>query len=167
MKMSDMVIGVGLIILGVLFLSENFGYIAFDFQNVWPVFVVLAGVGFWVGYFQDRKNYGLLMPGRILLIYGFLFFFCTKVGWYMMSNLWPVFIMAPGVGFFMMYFFGEREKGMLVPASILSGIGVLFMISHSGFWRYWPIALIIIGIVLIVKYQTQTKTKPEKQDKME
>ena len=66
MKTSDMVIGVGLIILGILFLFENFGYIAFDFADVWPVFVILAGVGFWIGYIQDKKNYGLVMPGTIL-----------------------------------------------------------------------------------------------------
>ena len=103
MKMSDMVIGVGLVILGILFLSENFGYIAFDFQHVWPVFVLLAGVGFWVGYFQDRKNYGLLMPGSILIVYGFLFLYCSIEGWYLMSYWWPVFILGPGIGFFMMY----------------------------------------------------------------
>ena len=56
MKKSDMIIGVGLVILGILFLSENFGYIEFDFQDVWPVFVLLAGAGFWIGYYQDRKK---------------------------------------------------------------------------------------------------------------
>ena len=49
MKKSDMIIGVGFVILGILFLSENFGYIEFDFQDVWPVFVLLAGAGFWIG----------------------------------------------------------------------------------------------------------------------
>jgi len=107
MKMSDIVIGVGLVILGILFLSENFGYLEFDFQKVWPVFVLLAGVGFWIGYYQDKKNYGLLMPGSILVIYGVLFLYCSMEGWYLMSYWWPIFILGPGVGFFMMYFFGE------------------------------------------------------------
>ena len=73
MKTSDMIVGIGLVILGVLFLSENFGYIEFNFQNVWPAFVLLAGIGFIIGYLQDRKNYGLLMPASILTIYGLLF----------------------------------------------------------------------------------------------
>ena len=87
MRMSDMVIGIGMIILGILFLSENFGYIAFDFQDVWPVFVILGGVGFWIGYLQDRKNYVLLMPGSILVIYGLMFFYCSIEGWDYMSDL--------------------------------------------------------------------------------
>ena len=153
-----MVIGVGLIILGILFLFENFGYIAFDFKDVWPVFVILAGVGFWIGYIQDKKNYGLLMPGTILVIYGVMFYYCSMEGWYYMTDLWPVFIIGPGIGFFMMFIFGQKEKGMLVPASILTGIGILFMLSKTGIIRYWPVLLIVLGIVMIVKYQTKLKS---------
>ena len=159
MKTSDMIIGIGLVILGILFLSENFGYIAFDFENVWPVFVLLAGIGFSIGYLQDRKNYGLLMPASILTIYGILFFYCTLEGWSAMSVLWPVFIIGPGAGFFMMYLFGGREKGLLVPASILSGIGLLFLISHSGFWRFWPLVFIIMGIIMIVRHYAGQQDK--------
>ena len=61
----------------------------------------------------------------------------------------------------MMYFFGEREKGMLVPAFILSGIATLFMISRSGFWRYWPVALIILGLVMIFRNRMNKEIKSE------
>ena len=165
MKTSDMVIGVGMVILGILFLFENFGYIEFDFADVWPVFVILAGVGFWIGYFQDKKNYGLLMPGTILIIYGLMFFYSSIEGWFYMSTLWPIFIIGPGIGFFVLYLFGPKEKGMLVPASILSGLGILFMLSKTGIMRYWPVVLIILGIVLIIKYQV--KSKPSEQKKVD
>ena len=158
MKTSDMVIGIGLVILGVLFLFENFGYIAFDFKDIWPVFVILAGTGFWIGYIQDKKNYGLIMPGTILIIYGLMFFYCSVEGWYYMSYLWPVFIMGPGIGFFLMYLIGQQEKGMLIPASILTGLGILFMLSKTGVMRYWPVVLIIIGIVMIVRYQIKSRS---------
>ena len=158
MKTSDMVIGIGLIILGILFLFENFGYIAFDFKDVWPVFVILAGIGFFIGYLQDKKNYGLLMPGTILIIYGVMFFYCSVEGWYYMTYLWPVFIIGPGIGFFMMFVLGQKEKGMLVPASILTGLGILFLLGKTGVVRYWPVVLIIIGLVMIVRYQMKSKT---------
>ena len=159
MKTSDIVIGIGLVLLGILFLSENFGYISFDFQNVWPVFVLLAGIGFALGFLQDRKNYGLLMPASILIIYGLLFFYCSIEGWYQMSLLWPVFILGPGVGFIMMYLLGGREKGLLVPASILVLLGLLFLIGQSGFWRFWPLALIIIGLIMIIRHYSGQSTR--------
>ena len=163
MKTSDMVIGVGLVILGILFLFENFGYIAFDFQDIWPGCVILAGAGFWIGYIQDKKNSGLLMPGTILIIYGLMFFYCSVEGWQSMSYLWPLFIIGPGIGFFMMYLFGQKEKGMLIPASILTGLGILFMLSKSGVMRYWPIVLIILGIVMIVRYQIKSRSGEKNQ----
>ena len=122
------------------------------------VFVILAGVGFWIGYVQDKKNHGLLMPGTILIIYGVMFYYCSMEGWYYMTYLWPVFIIGPGIGFFMMFIFGQKEKGLLVPASILTGIGILFMLSKTGVIRYWPVLLIVLGIVIIVRYQTKLKS---------
>lgn len=67
-----------------------------------------------------------------------------------METLWPVFILAPAAGFLAMYFGGTKEQGLLVPAGILSIIGIIFLFVSSGFGDYWPVFLIIAGIVLIV-----------------
>jgi hypothetical protein len=157
MRTSDFIIGLGLVILGLLFLLENFGYIEFNFGDIWPVFVVLGGVGFWLGFLKDRKNFGLVMPGTILIAYGLLFWYCSVQGWYYMQDLWPVFLLGPGIGFFLMYFLGERERGLLVPGSILSGLGILFLFRYSMYLRYWPVLLIIFGAVLIFRHLIQEK----------
>jgi hypothetical protein len=161
MKTSDIIIGIGLIILGLIFLFENFGYIEFDFKDVWPVFVLLAGLAFWLGFLKDRKNYGLIMPGTILIIYSLMFWYCTAEGWYYMTILWPGFLIGPGLGFFLMYLLGEKEKGLLVPATILTAIGILLLFRYSGVLRYWPVILVVIGIILILKSQFKS-TKSEK-----
>ena len=75
-----------------------------------------------------------------------------------MSYLWPIFIMGPGIGFFLMYLIGQQEKGMLIPASILTGLGILFMLSKTGVMRYWPVVQIIIGLVMIVRYQIKSSS---------
>ncbi len=152
MKTSDIIIGLALIILGALFLSQNFGYLEFDFSEIWPLVIVVAGGGFWAGYFQNRKNYGLLMPGTILIIYGLLFWYCANAGWYNMQYLWPVFLFGPGLGFFMLYLFGDKEKGLLIPAGILTGLGLIFLFSFSNLSLYWPLILIGVGIYLIYKH---------------
>jgi len=161
MKFSNIIIGIGLIILGLIFLSENFGYVEFDFGQIWPVFVILGGVGFWLGFLQDRKNYGLIMPATILTVYGLLFLYCSYDGWYNMQYLWPWFMIGPGIGFFFMYSFGEKDRGLLVPAGILSGIGLLFLFRHTGLLRYWPVILIIVGLVLILKHYRGENKKNE------
>ena len=161
MKTSDIIIGIGFIIIGIIFLFENFGYIAFDFEDIWPLFVVLGGCAFWVGYLKDKKNYGLIMPGTILIIYGLMFWYCSFEGWYYMTTVWPGFLIGPGLGFYFMYLFGEKEKGLLVPATILTGIGVLFLFRYSGILRYWPVIFIVIGLLLIFKHKKQSKQDTE------
>jgi len=157
MKLSDFLIGIGLVILGVIFLFDNFGYVRVEFWRIWPVLVILGGLGFWVGFFRNREDYGLIMPGTILVIYGLMFFYCAIAGWWHMEHVWPGFMIGPGIGFFLMYLLGPKEKGLLIPAGILTGIGLVFMFQRTSLLRYWPVVLIIIGVVLILKYTRDKK----------
>jgi hypothetical protein len=142
-------LGLGLIFLGIIFLLENLNVITFNFFLIWPVFVILGGVGFLLGFFINKKNYGLVMPGIILIIYGSLFMYCNIMGWEYMQSLWPVFLLGPGLGFFVLYFAGQKDKGLLLPGGILTVLGLLFIFRYFEYLRYWPVLLIIGGIVLI------------------
>ena len=93
------------------------------------------------------------MPGTILLVYGLLFWYCMEFGWWHMGEdrLWALFIMAPGLGFLAMYALGKQDKGFLVPAIILIGLGVIFM-GGSYFWEiFWPVVFILVGVWLLMK----------------
>jgi hypothetical protein len=156
--------GIMLIILGVLFLIANFANVHLD--ALWPVFVLGPGVAFIVMFFRDRNNYGVLMPGTILTIIGLLFFACTVYGWDQMEHLWPLFIMAPGLGFVMMYLFGKHERGLLIPAGILTGLGLVFLLDANESEYLWPGVLILVGLLFLVRWKkenspgTQAGTPP-------
>jgi len=152
MKISDFIIGLALVVLGLIFLFENFGIIEFDFSRMWPLIVILAGSGFWIGFFRSRKDSGLILPGTILLVYGFLFLFCALYGWWYMENLWPGFLFGPGLGFVLMYLFGEKEVGLLIPGGILLGLSIIFFLRYSVILDYWPLILIAVGLYLIYKH---------------
>ena len=101
----SLVPGIILIALGLLFLIPRL--LNVHLGELWPLLIFGGGIGFYVGFIHDRSNYGLLMPGTILSVIGLLFLYCTFEGWYMMETLWPIFIIAPGVGFVLMYLFGQ------------------------------------------------------------
>jgi hypothetical protein len=104
---------------------------------------------------RDRKNFGLFMPGSVLTVTGILFFICTFTGWGQMEELWPLFIMAPGIGFVMMYAFGKHERGLLIPAGILIGLGLIFLADsfHNEF--LWPIVLILVGLLFLLRWKKE------------
>jgi hypothetical protein len=139
--------GVLLILFGLFFLAANF--LDIEFHHLWPAFLIAPALYFYFRAFQNRSQYGLLMPGTVLLIAGAVFITCESIGWSAMQHLWPMFILAPGIGFFLLYWFGRREKGLLVPGSILTAIAVMFLMSQGGIGRFWPGILIVAGVAIL------------------
>jgi hypothetical protein len=146
--------GIVLIVLGVLFLIANFAN--YSMESLWPVFVLGPGVAFIVMFFRDRSIYGVLMPGTILTVLGLLFFACTAYGWDQMERLWPLFIMAPGLGFVMMYLFGKHERGLLIPAGILTVLGLVFLFNVNESEYLWPVVLILVGLLFLVRWKKES-----------
>jgi hypothetical protein len=75
-----------------------------------------------------------------------------------MERLWPFFVMAPGLGFVMMYLFGKRERGLLIPAGILTGLGLIFLLNVNESEYLWPGVLILAGVLFLIKWK---KERPE------
>jgi hypothetical protein len=147
--------GLLLIVIGIIFLLPNVTDLRG--RDLWPLLVLGTGVVFYAVFLKDRSNYGLLMPATILTIIGCMFLYCTIEGWHMMSQLWPLFIIAPGLGFALMYFFGKKEKGLLIPGGILLAIGFVFLIGFGEFDYLLPVILIVAGCLLIFKEKLRGK----------
>jgi hypothetical protein len=153
--------------LGILFLLSNMNilHLNYDIFNIgflisrlWPLlFLIIPGLAFHYGFLTGKsRDAGLLVPGGILLVTGIT---CqlsyTFNVWHIM---WPGFILAVSVGLFELYMFGSREKGLLIPVSILGGLSLIFFSMTLSWWfdysfkRYMvPVLLIIIGLVLLFK----------------
>jgi len=147
--------GIILIALGILFLLPRFFHV--HLAQLWPFFILGGGIAFYIAFIADRSNYGLLMPGTILTVIGLLFFYCTVEGWYMMETLWPFFIIAPGLGFALMYLFGNKERGLLIPAGILLALGCFFLLARTEYDYLWPLVLIAFGVFLLVAPRQKPK----------
>ena len=143
--------GVILIAIGGILLLKSFDIFYLKWDTIGSVILIFFGayqLGAWA---LNRKNYGLLFPGTIMLIYGLVFLLCSWNSWNLLSDLWPVFILAPGVAFLLMYFFGNKETGLLVTAIIMLGIGFIFLSQNFFYYNFWPVIIIVIGILLIWK----------------
>ena len=144
--------GILLIVLGIIFFLPNITSIRM--HELWPFFILGLGIYFFILFFTDRTNFGLLMPASVLTVMGLLFLYCAMVGWYTMNTLWPLFIIGPGIGFFLMYALGRKERGLLIPAFILTGLGCIFLMGTAGAEDYWPVILILIGALMLFPPKT-------------
>lgn len=154
MKKTGMLPGVLLITAGVLLLASNIGLLSFNWNFVWPLFLLVPGLVFELSFFGTGRNPGVLVPGGILTLYGLFFYFNIVTGWHFMDNLWPVFILGPGVGLFQLYVFGGRDRGVLIASSILGFISMVFLsFTLLGFAADYigPAILILFGLFILTK----------------
>ncbi len=154
MKKSSMFPGLLLIAFGVMLLANNMGLFVFNFEYLWPLFLLVPGLVFELSYFATGRNAGTLVPGGILTLYGLFFYFNIVTGWNLMDSLWPVFILGPAIGLFQLYLFGGRDNGVLISSTILFVISMTFFtFTLFGFAAEYfaPAALILIGFFVLFK----------------
>jgi hypothetical protein len=90
------------------------------------------------------------MPATVLTVVGLMFFYCIFEGWFMMRTIWPFFIIAPGLGFLLMYVFGRKESALLIAGGILSAVGLIFLVGVMENEYLLPLILIVIGVILLL-----------------
>ena len=155
---SSVLWGILLLFAGCILILANFGIIKIDWDNLWPLVVLIVGLFFEFSYFINRKDAGLLVPGGILTTYGLLFLYSSIADRGAIGRLWPIYPLGVAVGLFQLYLFGGRDKGLLIPVGILTAVSLFFLINHI-FWIDFRliagIVLVVIGIAIIFK---KTKT---------
>ena len=154
MKRTNILVGSLFIIFGIVLGISLLTDLKFEF---WPLFILIPGLIFELSFFNSRKKAdpGLLVPGGILTVIGLLFFFQTLTDWKYNEHLWPVYMLAVAVGLFQLYIFGGREKGLLIPVGILTGLFVIFTVGSlstiKDYFRYiGPVVIIIIGVIVLL-----------------
>ena len=166
MSRKNKTLGVILVILGVLFLLKSLNiFNPWEHISIWTVisklwpslFLILPGLMFHSSYFSgNRGNPGVLVPGGIFLVLGITFQLNVFFG--LWGFTWPLYIFAVAFGLFELYIFGSREKGLLIPIGILTGLSLLFFISSSlnkilsfNTRSYaLPMVLIFVGFALVL-----------------
>jgi hypothetical protein len=156
------VAGIILIVLGVVFFVATQGVFDLDWSNIWPIFPMLVGAGIIaIAFTADNPGAraGAVIGGTIPLLVG-AFFFAVTMGafqWGDMGTLWPVFPIIVGLAFVAGYFAGNREQpGLLWPAAIIGGIGVIFLIitatsvGYGIITQLWPLVLIAAGVLMLI-----------------
>ena len=101
---------------------------------------------------------------KINYIFGFLLLFIgvmlilsnfsvIEIVW---ENLWPLFLLIPGIFFELSYFISRKDAGLLVPGGILITYGLLFSINVIFGWHLmdnlWPIFPLGVAIGLFQLY---------------
>lgn len=70
---------------------------------------------------------------------------------------WPVILVAIGAWMFIDALGGGRERSAVFPATIIGGVGLVFLINEwdlvpGGIGELWPAFLIVVGMAFVMLY---------------
>ncbi|MBN1479411.1 hypothetical protein EH223_16460 [candidate division KSB1 bacterium] len=159
---SSLTIGLIFILVGVGLLMDKMNLFAFGWKEIYPVIFILISVVSFINAFAGQKNSSFW--GGVFGVLGAFFFLRNYdfVPNYWFEEFWPIFLIALGVGFIVLYIFNPRDWGVLIPGAILTGLGLVFIfesmdlidnffeIAFDAVFTYWPLVLILFGVALIL-----------------
>ena len=155
-KVFTIIVAVFFILVGVLGLLSSLTSFSIDWSFLGAAIPLLIGLFFEVQYFAEKKEPGILVPGGILTVIGILVLLEHFFGDGLSEYIWPIYILSPAVGLFQFYWFGNRDKALLIPVSILSVVCLVFLMVSlykiPPFSFMLPILLLAIGSYMIYKY---------------
>jgi hypothetical protein len=164
-----------LILVGLFFLLHNVG--AFDdlelsIDELWPGFLVLGGLAFWLQYlFGGTRDPGYVFVGTAALLLGLFFFLFTlnvelpfefenlsgPIDWDDNEFLWPAYPIIGGIAFVLLGILG-RDRGALGVGLVAIAVGAIAFLFTLGraedlkeIGRFWPVLLILIGGVALLQ----------------
>lgn len=151
MKKGNIIFGIILILLGLSALINRIFFIdILSFRNLWPLFLLIPGILFEVKYFETRKDPGILVPGGILTTLGTLFLIENISSFHLRKYIWPLYPLSVAIGLFQLYWFGNREKGLLIPIFILTIVSVMSILNQVfNKLFYWMDYKLIFPVILI------------------
>lgn len=160
-KRSLVVLASLFILAGIVFMLENFNIVQ-GISKLWPVFVLLAGIGFLLLFFKrQKKDPALICIGTFLVLLSPLFFYLNFTSWRSLVYLWPLFIGISGGGFLVTGLTFKNKVYTYLAIALITGFFATY-VMFSVALKLWPISLIFFGIsLLIVDYFNKKERKNE------
>ncbi len=88
-----------------------------------------------------------LIAGVALIVLGVVFILIQSVDMSFMETWWPLFVLGPGLLFFVtMFASGEKGGSLAIPGSILTTVGLIFFYQNAtGDWASWSYAWALVA----------------------
>lgn len=138
-----------LILIGAVFLLDNFGIIT-GVVAFWPALPLILGTGFCMLFFRSRRKDPVLLGlGSTILLNSIFFFYLNFAGWVRLAVLWPVFIVILGMTFLACYIH-SRETVLIYLAVFMIALGISFILVFAVSTKLWPLTLVLTGVSFII-----------------
>ena len=149
-KLKGLFMGGILVGIGLLFLADNLFY-GLDMEILWPSFILVPATILLAVWLQNKKKYAVLLFPVTTLVFFFIYFMWLNLtSWYNVELTWPNFLIGPGLGFLVVFFF-KKQWSYIIPALTLLILAGIFYSEMFDTTLIFSLALIAVGTFLIIK----------------
>ena len=156
-KQSSIVIGVALILAGLVFLLlQAFPEVAarFDLAGQWPLIMVGIGALFLIGAVLGSPP--LAVPGSIVGGLGLLLYYQNVTeNWESWAYAWALIPGFAGIGIMLMGLLDRSQRDQVRRGLRLVLVSLVLFLVFGGFFgafgQYWPVLLIIAGVLVLFR----------------
>ncbi|MBP5358622.1 MAG: hypothetical protein J6Y69_05490 [Treponema sp.] len=171
-KTFALVLGIILVIAGIFLMAQH-SFTSDESITLRVKINIIAGAVFLFLGLGPFSNWFLILVGLFMLQMGFLFLLVDlHVIPFTMRQMWPVLVSAAGIALVPagLYKLKRMKSIYLFPAILLILLGVFFSLfsfrilngSLSLFMhQWWPILIVITGVILVVLYFIQQVRKKD------
>jgi hypothetical protein len=146
-KRTGMLWGALLIIAGVIFLLQNFGF--FIDIGAWLAMALFTagGLGFLFVFLTDlRRRWWAAIPGATLLGLGATIFFDSYAPWPLAGFGGSVFLAAIGFGFILVFLADAAKWWALIPAGVMTTLAVVAGVDQMGVRAFDSGGIFFLGL---------------------
>jgi predicted membrane protein len=127
-------------------------------------YVLLAiGLPFFVAFLFNRDRWGFLIPAYVLLAIA-VFVPLSELGVLNDTLTVTYVLLAVALPFYVVFFLNTRNWWALIPAGILTVIGLAFLIAEASVEYIFAAALIVAGILILVRQLTKGEQTPQVEE---
>ncbi len=170
-KRGSIIGGLILILVGLLFLLlQTSPEIAaqFNMEIQWPLVIVAVGILFLVGAILGTAS--LAVPGVIISGLGGLFYYQNLTGnWASWAYAWTLIPGFVGLGMILMGLLDREQRSAIRGGVTLLLISLIMFALFGGFLggfglfqKYWPVLLILAGIMILLGRRSGKRSKEKK-----
>ena len=151
---GSLIAGVGLILLGALFICLNL-IPGVALRNIWPViFLVIAFAFFLPGlvWLDSRKSLAaLFIPGTIFFVLGAIFLFCTLTGnWIIWAFAWLLIPASVGLGMMLAAWAGGWSHGSWLVGVWMALVSVVLFAVFAALFGNMVVKFIGAGLLVLL-----------------
>ncbi len=124
--------GLLLIAAGILFLLNNLGMIALDWEMVIGPIFALGGLVFLLVFILNTENWWALIPGFVLIAIGVIIFMGQNLE--DIADLWSgaIFLGLLGFSFWLIYIFHSDNWWAIIPGGVLLTLAGVTLLPDEG-----------------------------------